>query len=508
MLKSSALPAKLCLVLLGAIFLGSPYFIHAAHPKYSYIGDEWGFFGLANAVTGAWFFKNPLSGGVFINNPMLTQMIQAFFMMILGSDVWAWKAASLIPICFSVLLIFIWTRLWFDELTAVAAAFVLAASSYLWSFSLVGYTHQFGIAHILLLHVLIGKLVKGGRLRYSLWGPPLVGIVAGLSFFEYGGLVFPLILLPYAIFITPRRGDTTLRLPFLAVIIVGILTAIPGLLNATYRDNVFGLASFSNHPLTISDRIGNGVGYLLSFMWMNKNSHYAYGPYVDAISRIGVILGTLMCLFFVARRTQSSEGRDRNFGAFIILTSTLLAAFAYGTTSPYPELPRTRGIFMVHHFAILAGVGFGAITKLLGLRARAIFFALLFSSIFMLNQIRRHQFFTLHGITPAACVIWKVQQARTAGSTASEVYIHLADSDVLAEHRSSLQHTVRLLTILLPVYIDQPVKPIEVARGASPQELGELTIDLSQIFRNGCRDLAIEELPEYAQGRSDTFTKW
>jgi len=490
------------------ICLGAPYFLNASHPKYSFIGDEWGFFELGNAVVESKFLKNPLSGGVFINNPMLTQMIQAFFMMLFGGDVWGWKAASLVPIALSGLLIFIWSRLWFDELTAYSVALVLAASSYLWSFSLVGYTHQFGVAHLLLLHVLLTLLIKCGDARFALRAAPIVGVVAGLSFFEFGGLVFPVVLLPYAIFLKQRMGDFSLRVPFLVVVIFGVITAIPGLLNAPYRDNVFGLASFSIHELTMTDRINNGLGYLWSFMRMNKSSHYSYGPYVDGVSRVGVIVGALICVFLLARKPRSTAARDRRIGAFLILSATTLAAFAYGTTSPYPEPPRTRGIFMVPHFAMLAGVGFGAIAARLSVTSRILFFSLLFGSIVTLNEIRRDQFFTQMGITPEACVVWKAQRARTAGSVASEVYVFLEDSDLIPGHDSNLYHTVRMANLLLPRYIDPPLRAIEVPRGERPATLSELTINLSDIFRGRCTDLAIEELTGIARGRSNLETKW
>lgn len=508
MLKDLSPRTKFCVVFFVTMCLGAPYFLYATHPKYSFVGDEWGFFALSNAVIDSRFLKNPLGGGVFTVNPMLPQMIQAFFMMLLGGDVWGWKVASLMPVVFSALLLFIWSRLWFDELTAMSMALILAASSYLWNFSLIGYINQFGVAHLLLLHVLISKLVKCNDARIALWSAPLVGIVAGLSFFEYGGIAFPVILLPYSIFLAPRTRTHALRLPFLVVILVGMLTATPGLLDPTYRDGLFTQASLPNHPLTNSDRINNSLGYLLSFMWMSKASHYAYGPYVDAVSRIGVVLGALVCVFLIGRRPRSTEAHDRRAGFFLVLSCTILTAFTYGFSSPYPEPPRTRGIFMVPHFAMLAGVGFGSIAHVLGSRSRLVFLSLLFGSIVTLNQIRRHQFFTRVGITPEACVIWMAQRARAASSTASEVYIHLEDSDVIPGHEWHLHLTVETANTLFSRYLDKPFKAIELAKGEKPPKMSDFAINLSEIFRDRCTNLVIQELPGFARGRSDTDRGW
>jgi 4-amino-4-deoxy-L-arabinose transferase-like glycosyltransferase len=508
MSRNVPLTIKQCLFLVVLACLAAPYVFEAGHPKYSYIGDEWGFFELGHNVIDSNFLKNPLSGGVFINNPMLTQMIQAFFMALLGGSVWSWKTASLLPVALSTVLVFIWTRMWFGELIALTAAFILASSSYLWSFSLVGYTHQFGVAHLLLLHVLISKLVRGGRLQSSVWGAPVTGLVAGLSFYEFGGLVFPLILTPYLLFITRFGLGTNVRRSFLIVLIVGALMAVPGLLDSTYRNNVFGLAAFPQHPLTLLDRLGNGMGYLVSFASMNKSSHFAYGPYVDAVSRVGVALGIVVCLLriFMSRPLRTDSGK--RIGSLLLLGSTLIAAFAYGTTSPYPEPPRTRGIFMVPHFAILAGIGLGTLAHYLAPKKRWVFFAMILTSILFLNLVRRHQFFTIMGVTPESCITWQTMRSLKTTPTFSQVYVRGVGAIPSPQGDVDLRCKVRQSNALLAHYVCPCMKTIGVEKEDTNHQTTPADLDLSEVNHKLCRDIAIAELPWYARGLSDKETWW
>jgi hypothetical protein len=307
------------------------------------------------------------------------------------------------------------------HLAILAIAF--GASSYAWNFSLLGYVNMQGVVHLIFLHVLLTKLVLSERTRKSVSISLLIGLVAGLSFFEFGGLAHPLVLSPYLLACFNRELRPQLCRAFALIVCVGVLLALPGLLNDPLRNGLFGQANFQAHPLSTFERLQHGFEYLVSFASMKGRSHYAFGPYVDAATRVGVVIGPIAAITVLRKFRSTLPISRRDYGALVILTCTILAAFVYGFTSPYPEPPRTRGIFMLPHFALLAGIGFGRVAETLRAKHTVYFIVALACGTIFLNLIRRHQFFTLMGVTADSCITWHIRNALKARPSLTTVYL-------------------------------------------------------------------------------------
>ncbi len=485
-----------------------PYLLDLNHPRYSFIGDEWGFFELSKRVVAERFLFNPLSGGVYVVNSMFAQMIQALPMLLWGEHVWVWKLSGMLTVFTSVLLVFIWARMWFGPLVGLFSTIAYGASSYAWNFSLIGYVNPQGVLHLLLLHLLLSGLVLNELLRRLKVVSAVVGVVAGLSFYVFGGLAFPVILSPYLICCLDRENRPQLLRCFAIITAVGFLTALPGLLNEELRNALFSQSSLAAHPLTFFDRLGHGFEYLVSFAYMKKECHYAYGPYVDAVTRVGVIIGTIVVLITLnASKGALQQSRKFN-GAFIVFVCTIFTALIYGFTTPYPEPPRTRGIFMLPLFAVLAGIGFGRIAHMIGERPKACMLAVVACTTIFLNLARRHQFFTLVGVTEDSCVTWRVRNALSASPSLTTIYFqpawkHFGDQ-ALADSFSKVANVGALLR-------EYEIHGINIvpANEETPALIENIAVvDLNDVYGTGCRDIARKELPWYVRGLGDSDVWW
>jgi len=295
---------------------------------------------------------------------------------------------------------------------------------------------------------------------------------------------------------------------FALIVCVGLLLALPGLLNDPFRNGLFGQANFQAHPLSTFDRLQHGFEYLVSFASMKGRSHYAFGPYVDAATRVGVVIGLISALTALRKFQSTLPLSRRDYGALVILTCTILAAFVYGFTSPYPEPPRTRGIFMLPHFALLAGIGFGRVAETLRAKHTVYFIVALACVTIFLNLIRRHQFFTLMGVTADSCITWHIRNALEARPSLTTVYL---------QHRSSppgrppsddvLAKTARV-NDLLKNYEISGVEVVPATPGTVVATEESAILDLATVYSTGCRDLAVNELPWYAGGFGASSRSW
>jgi hypothetical protein len=429
-------------------------------------------------------------------------------MLLWGEHVWVWKLSGMLTVFTSVLLVFIWARMWFGSLVALFSTIAYGASSYAWNFSLIGYVNPQGVLHLLLLHVLLSGLVLNERFQRCKVVSTVVGIVAGLSFYVFGGLVFPVILSPYLIFCLHRENRSPLLHCFGIIAVVGFFTALPGLLNEELRNALFSQSSLPAHPLTFSDRLGHGFDYLVSFAYMKKDCHYAYGPYVDAVTRVGVIVGTIAVLITI-NASKGALHQSRKFnGAFIVFACLVFTAFMYGFTSPYPEPPRTRGIFMLPIFAVLAGIGFGRIAHMIGERPKACMLAAIACTTIFLNLARRHQFFTLIGVTNDSCVTWRVRNALSVNPSLTTIYLQPAWKLLGDEAPFDALSKAANVVALLREYEIHGIN-IVPANEETPALIENIAVvDLNDVYATGCRDLATKELPWYVRGLGDSNLWW
>ncbi len=466
--------------------------------KYAFVGDEWALFDHARKASESHFLMNPFAAGVYDNHAAFASMLQGLPMAVFGETVQAWKSSNVLCMFLSGLLVFLWARSWFGSFAGFIAGCAFITASYPWEFGKVGYPSHLAMTHLALLHVLFSKLVRRDVAPGSL---ALIGtgILSGFAFYLFGGMVYPIILSPYALFLLIPRKRRFLVRSFAVIIGCGLLIALPGFLDSSYMNSLFGLAGYSIHPLTAMDRVWNALGYLYSFAYMTENSHFAYGPYCDLATRIAVTAGVVAAfytIFQIARNRAPFEGR--NAGAVLILMCTVLTAFSYGLTTPYPEPPRTRGLFIVLHYCALAGLGASFCTAWAGARGRAAVAVVFVFACLLLNSIRSHQFFVAEGITPEACILRKIQKSNPAADRMNTVYLSVQDErhfEVLDWLLSNF-HVANVEVKLLP-------------GGQTPPEPSGLVIEMEKdVYSKHCRDLAQDDLPEFMKGLNFSSYWW
>jgi len=339
-------PENLLLVI--TTLLSFFFFLWGANSwKFSFVGDEWEFYVFAAKLVLYPHFLKPLSfNGVYGTHSPLASMYQAFFMEFLGTTNFAWRLSNIILIFPLSFFFYHWIKLSFNKQTAILATILLQCSFYLANFFKIGYDNPQSLTFFVICLYLAARFGK----TPNKIGGALLGSALGISFYLYFGAVFPLFILPYFLPLGKLLQKSHVRNALFSLVGTYLLFLLPILFQLPSLNNV--LHSLGS-PGTF--HLKNTVLYDFFLFYQNHDyfyNHFVSGPYLDSISQIFCLIGTIVVLV-----------KFRQSPYLLLLLSYLITIFFIGSTSSDTTAPTTRGIFFLPYGFAFAGIGLNIIRE-------------------------------------------------------------------------------------------------------------------------------------------------
>jgi len=203
--------------------------------KFSYVGDEWIFYTFAKNL-----LKNPVNPfhlqGAYPETPVLGSYIQAFFLKLLGENNFAWRLSNIICIIPLSIFFYLFLNKLFNKKVAVLGTLTMQSSFYLANFFKIGKPIPLSLVlFVALLYLGLKCAEKKSNLFLLLYGA-----ILGISFYIYIGPIFPVIFIPYLVFILiGKMNFKQLVASFLKVAIVYILFMSPLLIDINSSKSYF-----------------------------------------------------------------------------------------------------------------------------------------------------------------------------------------------------------------------------------------------------------------------------
>lgn len=349
-------------LLITTTFLSFIYFLWEANSwKYAYVGDIWPFFEFAKRIIAENYAIYPFSfRGVYEQNSILASVYQAIFMDLFGQTNLAWRLSNIVLIFPLSYFIYRWLRLYFNWQTASLATILMQCSFYLCLFIKIPYINPQAFA----LFVLSLYLSARAGIYPTKQNGILLGLVLGISFYIYLGVLFPFLVWPYLL---PLRKVTSIKhlLPFISALILTYLLCLSFILpeletiTGPQSKTLFG-REFSDTSQIITNIGNNLLVFYKAFPVIP--THFIPFAYMDMLSQLFSFLGTIVSFSLF----KQSKFR------YLVLTYLSTCIFL-GLTNPYTMPPTSRGMFLLLFGFVFAGIGIMQLKKVTYVHAWVIF---------------------------------------------------------------------------------------------------------------------------------------
>jgi len=346
------------MALLGFAF----YATHIVSWRYTFIGDEYAYFGFAKSLVHTPFAQLPkLFGmrGVYEQAPILAGYVQAFTMRLYGENQYGWRISESLSVFLAALPIYALVRAFARRRTALVAVLVFLSSQHLLGFSRAGYAH---CQALLTWPTAVALLLLAAR-RGSLLGLFLAGVSACWAFYTMA-VAIPLIGVPglFFIFIFLSPGNPAPRLLSMTLATLAfsaglLLTAAPGILDFDWFKSIVGQTAANSqvetaHPF-LEQILPNYLFTQTAVLHFPIDSHYVSGAHLDPVGSGLMMLGLLTAAGLAFSRRAGAANRV----AIALLLSFPIICFCIGGLVPYshPSIPRTY--ILVPFYAVFAALG-------------------------------------------------------------------------------------------------------------------------------------------------------
>jgi 4-amino-4-deoxy-L-arabinose transferase-like glycosyltransferase len=342
---------------------------------FSAIGDEYAFFNFAHGIANGENSPNIfVQRGVYNTIPVFSSYYQAFWMKILGINVFGWKASHVILIASTIPAFYLLVKKLLNKITAFLATTFYASSHVIWA-----YTHT-GYSNIESLFPLIFSLSLFVYNRFF-----LAGIFAGLAFYTYYISRVTIVIILFWIF--ARRKSLNVKKSLFQFLLGFSLLVVPFLVvnRGVFFQDMFARSVIGqNDPTYYEPRykfvfdniIRNGLA-----PWQNtKNMCYVSGSILDSITGLFLIIGLLILII----RAYQKKTAYITLGIFLFVSFLTIAIF-----SPYGYVAISRQFFIIPSLVITAGIGVEYAAFLIKKqRIRIVFILLVTTSALSLNYYR------------------------------------------------------------------------------------------------------------------------
>jgi len=323
--------------------------------RYSYVGDEWGFYAMAGDIArgkGVSLADMFSEDGVYGDGPKMDSYYQAAVMKLAGVNNFGFRFSSVLAAAASLLPFYVFLRLAFSPGAAAAGTFCLCFSHYFMAWAHNGHNDN----HVIFPMVLSLCLFALAHRRGSRCLFALCGLATASSFYTYytARLTLVLVVLMFLIWRPARRY-------FLLFILVFAVAVVPLLMNGP--EKLWGDVSgrwFGHDDWRVDNQAKKVAGHMLLSLacpvtfegW--GHGYFVAGSLFDPVTTALFVAGLVYSLFrlFAGR----APGSARRASLFLLL-GYCVSAVIVGATTPYPRLSVTRQLVLVPLVCAFAGVG-------------------------------------------------------------------------------------------------------------------------------------------------------
>lgn len=269
---------------------------------YTAIGDEFSFYEYAKYLSTEsfiWKLTNFFNiKGVYDSHTILSSIITYILMRFLGFDHQGWIFSNYIIILLSLLFFYGFLRKFFNKQISNYSIILLSASSYLISFSRIGYNNLQALLFGMLLFFAAGVCYK----KRTLSNAYLFGISTGLLLYTFQASYFyiPVVFLFFIVFIPPKSKE---NLTLYFVSIFGFLLLFypfvlqPSFIDFLKQGSFYNQSFLQNSSVTLQSHFQATFFYsIFSYLYLRKESHYVVISMIDLLSAIFFFLGLLISI--------------------------------------------------------------------------------------------------------------------------------------------------------------------------------------------------------------------
>jgi hypothetical protein len=321
---------------------------------FAFVGDEYAFYNAARyisqQITLSDFSANLFDGTyVYQTHPFISSALQAMIMRLYDNEVFGWRFSSILASALAVAAFYYFLRTFLERWVAFVAAFLIAASHYLMSFSRIGYNStQALLAMGLALAAASFAIKSGRRLAWS-----LTGIALGFCFFVFPAALFvpPLVALLLLMYRPPGPGSRLLD--WAALVLAALFMVLPLLFQADYWSSKLGGTVLESEtgvssPTQLVPHLLGQLGYAFyAFLYTIQESHFVTVAHVDFLTAALVLLGIGSVL-----RVAAAD----KFARFAVVSYAYLL-LVVGAAHQYEFPPTTRMFMLVPWYGLLAALG-------------------------------------------------------------------------------------------------------------------------------------------------------
>lgn len=285
---------------------------------------------------------------VYGTHPYLSSLLQAPTVRLLDDQNFGWRlssiAASLLSIYFFSFFFCTFLTKWF----AGFAAFLLAVSHYLMTFSRIGYNNTQALLAMGMAFAAATWAIRSGKR----WAFVVTGLALAFCFYTFPGALYLVPIVLWYLFLyrlSPWRSNWAgwgILLLTLLVFIVPLLFQLD-----YWTTKLLGTPFWSADVVPSgwlwAQRIGIQILYVAeSFLYVAKETHHLRLAYVDSITAVVVLVG----LGVLVERVRSDK--------FALMVLSVLGLFALvGATGGADAPPNTRMILLVPWWGLIAAIG-------------------------------------------------------------------------------------------------------------------------------------------------------
>ena len=314
---------------------------------YSYWGDEWPFYALAQSIArGAG--ADPFSQhGVFGIHPIMDSLYQALLMRIVGVDVTGWRVSSVLAAALPIIPVYALGRQFGGPALAGAAAIFYAGCPLLWAFCHIGYNNNDPLLPMCVAAALCYRGIRTGAPVHFY----AAGAFAGACWYSIftGRLMIVVLLL---LLLTEWQGGIRGVARRLVATLSGFaLVVLPIFLDNGPRTLT---AMSHNTPLSqglIGGVLGGQIGRNIlracyAFLYSTAHDHYTAGAFFDPLAATALCIGVVLAL----RNWRHPASR-------LLLCWFLVTLFLTTPLNDTDAVSATRSMVIVPPAALLAAWG-------------------------------------------------------------------------------------------------------------------------------------------------------
>lgn len=282
-------------------------------------------------------------------HPYFSSILQAISMKIFGHENFGWRFSNPYICSLAVGLFYLFCKSFLSRQTALTAAFLLAVSSYIMSFSKIGYNNLQSLFALTLVLAAAGWALRSRTLLSF----ASLGSVLAFCFYIYPAGLY-VVPLPFLLFILYYPPTIRERLKGWAIVIFVLAALIfPLFMQPVYWQTKV-LGTFFNQPTILTTQtsfflhiLNNFLYSLFSFLYISSESHFVAASYLDPISAAFFSIGFFLLLF---------QTRRQKFPLFSGLM-LFYFIFSVGVSHDRQAPPNTRMFLLLPAFALISAWG-------------------------------------------------------------------------------------------------------------------------------------------------------